>query len=93
MLTATEAHMRRERKRGHPTEQLGFRCPEELMRAIEGEGPDKSAAAIAMLDRAADAKTELGKDWIEVVVLAHREGVTEGQALARLAKLGLKAKK
>jgi len=84
-----EDALRRERTRGHPTEHVGFRCPTELLEAASAEAPERSKGIVTMLDRAFDAKEELGKDWIEVVVLAHREGITEGQALGRLARAGL----
>lgn len=85
--------MRHKRERGHPTEQLGFRCPIELLEAVKAEDPDKTAGAIALLDIVADAKEAMGDDWVEVLVYAHRNNVYPGEALARLAKLGLKAKK
>ena len=81
--------MRRERKRGHPSKMIGFRCPEELLEAADSEGRVRTEGLIALLDRGHDAKEELGRDWVEVVVLAHREGITEGQALGRLAKASI----
>lgn len=84
---------RRERKRGHPTESLTARLPEEIIQAIDSEARNKTEGAVALLDCAVDAKTEMGKEWLEVVIFAHREGLTEGQALGRLARLGLKSKR
>lgn len=80
---------KRLRKRGHPSEQINFRCPEELVQAIDAEGEDRTDGLVVMLDRANDAKQELGDEWMEVVVFAHREGITEGQALGRLLKAAI----
>lgn len=85
-------HMRRDRKRGHPTQHLGIRCPDELMDAAEAEGPDQSKGAIALMDRGLDVKTAAGKDWIEVVVRAHRESeaagkvITEGEVAGKMIR-------
>lgn len=80
---------KRPRRRGHPGRQLNFRCPDELREAINNEGEDQTDGVIVLLDRANDAKVELGDLWIEVVVYAHRQGITEGQALGRLARIGI----
>lgn len=82
-----EERVRRQRKRGHPSKMVGFRCPEELLDAADREGEDRTEGLVLLLDRGDDAKTELGsKDWAEVVVRAYREGITEGQALGRMVK-------
>lgn len=83
----------RRRERGHPTEAVGFRCPEELIGAAKSLDRDLSKGMIRMLDRANDAARELGDLWIEVEILAHREGITEGEALGRLARDALKRQK
>lgn len=77
------------RKRGHPANQLNFRCPDELREAAKREGEDLTDGLIVLLDRGNDAKAALGDLWIEVVVFAHRQGITEGEALGRLAKVTL----
>lgn len=84
-----EVDVRRDRKRGHPSQMVGFRCPSELLKAANVEGRDQTDGLILLLDRAHDAREEMGKDWVEVVVRAHREGITEGQAMARLIKEAL----
>lgn len=89
---AQEIELRtRDRKRGHPTTQVTFRCPSELAEAAFAEGRDKTEGFTVLLDRAVDAKLALGELYKQVIVLSHLEGITEGEALGRLAKLGLEA--
>lgn len=78
--------MRRNRPRGHPTEYLGIRVPKELADAARDEGPNQSQGCIALMDLGFEAKRALGKEWIEVIIRAHREGVTEGEAVGRMLK-------
>jgi hypothetical protein len=80
---------RRARKRGHPTKMVGFRCPLELLDAAAQEGEGQTDGLVTILDRGNDAKLELGDEWVEVMVMAHREGITEGQALGRIARMAL----
>lgn len=81
----------RMRKRGHPSEPLAFRCPKELLRAVEDAGADKTEGAIRLLDRAVDARAELGDFWAAVEMRAYRDQVTEGEALGRIAREALEA--
>lgn len=75
---------RRFRKRGHPTEKVQFRCPKELVEAMDKEGEDRTDGLVAMLDRANDTKLEAGDEaWLFVMVRAYKEGITEGQAIGR----------
>jgi hypothetical protein len=80
------------RERGHPTEHIGFRCPAELVEAATVLERDRSKGIVRMLDIANDARTELGMLWVEVEVLAHREGMSEGSALGRLAREALESR-
>jgi hypothetical protein len=87
---AEDVQMRtRVRKRGHPSEQISFRCPSELVRAIEDAGSDKTEGATRLLDRAVDARNELGEFWTDVEIRAYREQITEGEALGRIAREAL----
>lgn len=89
---AQECELRtRDRKRGHPTTQVTFRCPEELAKAAATEGRDKTEGFTVLLDRAVDAKETMGEAYRQLVVYAHLEDITEGEALGRLAKIGLEA--
>jgi hypothetical protein len=80
-----EEPVRRRRERGHPSKMTGFRCPLELLEAADAEEAVQAQGLIALLDRAVDAKREMGKEWSEVMTLAFRENITEGEALGRLA--------
>lgn len=80
-----EEPVRKRRERGHPSKMTGFRCPLELLEAADAEDGVQAQGLIALLDRAVDAKRVMGRDWTEVMSLAFRENITEGEALARLA--------
>lgn len=80
----SEEPVRKRRERGHPSKMIGFRCPQELFDAAEAEDPVYAQGLIALLDRAVDAKREMGRDWSEVIAYAFREGISEGEALGRL---------
>jgi hypothetical protein len=82
--TEEEAQVRRVRKRGHPSTMIGFRCPDEILEVADREGT-RTEGVVALLDRAVDARSVLGEAWVEVIVRAHREGITEGEALGRIA--------
>lgn len=64
---------------------IGFRCPDELLTVADKEGT-RTEGLVALLDRAVDAKEETGEAWVAVIVRAHQDGITEGQALGRLVK-------
>lgn len=81
---------RHDRKRGHPIVRMSLRCPEELVGPITAIGSDFTDGALAHLDTSVDARAELGDLWSEVEVRSHRDGITEGQALGRLAREALK---
>lgn len=84
------SYVRRHRRpRGHPTTQINWRCPDEIVKVIDTEGEDRSDGLMILLDRAVDAKAVLGDLWVEVIVKAHREGITEGEALGRIAKAAI----
>jgi hypothetical protein len=75
------------RDRGHPTDPIGFRCPTELVKAIDAIADgDRSRGLIQLLDVATDVRKELGKLWVEVEAYARTEGISEGEALGRLVK-------
>lgn len=81
---------KRMRKRGHPSKMVGFRCPEELLVVANAEGEDQTDGLVILLDRGTDVRVEIGEElWREVGVLAHRQGITEGQAVGRLAREAL----
>lgn len=82
----------RRREQGHPTQMVGFRCPEELLDVANKIGANQTAGLVLLLDLANDAIRAMGKDWIEVEVLAHRADLEVGEALARLAKEALDRK-
>ena len=79
-----EPQVRKVRKRGHPSTMIGFRCPDELLEVADKQGT-RTEGLIALLDQAVDAQGVLGDAWVEVIVRAHREGITEGEALGRIA--------
>lgn len=81
----------RKRGRGWKTAPLGFRCPVELIEAIEAIG-DRTVGATILLDRAVDAEKELGDLWRQVLVRAVEDGCTQGEALGRLARETLEKK-
>lgn len=76
----------RHRERGHPSEHVGFRCPSELLDAATKLERDRSKGIVRMLDMAHDAREELGELWMELEIFAHRKGITEGEALGRVAR-------
>lgn len=81
----------RVRKRGdEPREFVGFKCPEGLIAMAASLGRTRSEGLVRMLDAYADVRRELGEQWVEVEILAYREKITEGEALARLAAEALK---
>jgi hypothetical protein len=80
---------RQTRERGHPTELIGFRCPEEIVAEIDAIDADRSKVLVRLLDQALDARRELGKGWDQIEEYARREDISEGEALARLAKAAL----
>lgn len=82
--TEEGVQVRRVRKRGHPSTMIGFRCPDEILAVADREGT-RTEGIVALLDRAVDAKDVLGEAWVEVIVRAHKEGITEGEALGRIA--------
>lgn len=85
---------RRERKPDHPKEFLGLQCPKELTKKAREIGRTKTEGVIRLLDIAADAFTEATKDdgsvWFQLQVYASQNGITEGEALGRLALEALK---
>ena len=80
-----EEQVRKVRKRGHPSTMIGFRCPDEILEVADREGT-RTEGVIALLDRAVDAKNEAGDAWVQVIVKAHQEGITEGEALGRIVR-------
>jgi hypothetical protein len=77
----------RERKRGHPSKLVAFRCPEELIEAAQKVGHDRTEGFTILLDIAADSMEQLGLDaWNEAMALAYRENVTIGEMIGRLAR-------
>lgn len=83
----------RDRRRGHPSTRTTFRCPDELRSTAEGEGRDLTEGMITLLDRAVDSREALGDLFGEVQVRAHREGITEGEALGRFAREAIARKR
>ena len=80
----------RTRPRGHPNQPIRVRVPDELVEELDREGEgNRSYGLCVMLDRAKDAKDYLGKHYVEVVIMAHQERITEGEALGRLALEGI----
>lgn len=80
----------RDRPRGHPTRILTFRPPVELVKEAEGlKRRSLSDALVEMLDLYVDARAALGDLWPEVMARAARDGVTDGEALGRIAKEAL----
>lgn len=83
----------KDRPRGHPSEQVVFRCPKELLETVEALGRrSRTDAIVELLDLARDAREALGERWPEVVSLAAREQVSDGAALAQLARESLESK-
>lgn len=96
MSTATaEVVLRtRIRKRGHESEAVRSNLPKELVDEADAEGGgNRTLGLTTMLDRASDAKRTLGPAYFEVIALAFKENVTEGEALGRLAQAGIDAQK
>lgn len=82
------------RKRGHPTTQVVFRCPDELVKVIDTLARDRTPGVIRLLDQAVDSRDVLGeRGWFEVQAYASANGLTEGEALGRLALEALKKTK
>jgi len=82
------------RKRGHESEPVRSNLPKELIDEADGEGGgNRTLGLTTMLDRASDAKRVLGQAYFEVIALAFRETITEGEALGRLAQAGIDAQK
>src|SRR5678815_4419028 len=83
----TESPMpHRDRPRGHPSEQVVFRCPKELLEKAEALGRrSRTDAQVELLDLATDVRDALGERWPQVVALAAREQVKDGEALGKLA--------
>lgn len=95
MAVATEVVLRtRVRKRGHESEAVRSNLPKELVEEADAEGAgNRTLGLTVMLDRASCAKETLGREYVQVIVLAHQENITEGEALGRLAMAGIEALK
>ena len=74
------------RKRGSPTEAVNFRCPKELVDFAQAHGRSLSEGMVRLLDIGRDAMTEIGDLWPELEVYAVREGITESEAVGKLAR-------
>lgn len=91
---STESPMpHRDRPRGHPSEQVVFRCPKELLEKAEALGRrSRTDALVELLDLAVDAMGALGDRWPQVVAVAASEQVSDGKALGQLAREALEKK-
>lgn len=83
----------RRRAKGFESELVAFRCPTEILPVIDSIDVSRTAGLVRLLDQAIDARTAFGDLWIELEVRAHREGISEGEALGRLAREALKRQK
>lgn len=73
--------------------RIALRPPKDMLdyiSSIEALGYSKTDAVLRLLYVARDVVEGMGPEWWDIEAAAQKEGLTQGQVLARMALLGLR---